>query len=206
MIRRVIVVVEGPSAAGKTTWCRTRGSDGVVAETGRIEPPAASSDDGLARFWNDINCRRWAETLRVEAERGLAVCDTDPLKLHYDYCLARLGVVSWERFEAGIVAAAEAIASCRLGIADIVLVNLSDDEILARRRDADPTRSRRNFDLHRRLGSGLRDWYETLAQLDPGRVIWTHPSEMPPMVVRDRYDTDLFRGWMSQLPREAAGP
>ncbi|MDZ7677184.1 MAG: hypothetical protein U5K29_01375 [Acidimicrobiales bacterium] len=202
----MIVVVEGPSAAGKTTWCVAQGPDSVVAETERIEPPAASSDDGLARFWNDVNCRRWAEALRVETERDLAVCDTDPLKLHYDYCLARLGVISWERFEAGIDAATEAIASCRLGIADLVLVNISDDETLSRRRDADPTRSRRNFDLHRRLGSGLRDWYQTLARLDQDRVRWEYPSEMPPMLVRDRYDTDLFRVWMSQLPREAAGP
>lgn len=196
----MIVVVEGPSAAGKTTWCAAHGSDSAIAETGRIEPPAAPDDD-LARFWSDINCRRWAQALQVEHERGLAVCDTDPLKLHYDYCLARIGVASWGRFEAGVALAAEAIASCQLGIADIVLVNIPNDETLARQRDSDPTRGRRNFDLHRRLGPGLRDWYATLARLDPGRVIWQHPPSMPPPVARDRYDTDIFGAWMAQLPR-----
>lgn len=200
----MIVVVEGPSAAGKTTWCTAHGPDDVVAESGPIEPPVALADDGLARFWDDINRRRWAEALRVEAERELAVCDTDPLKLHYDYCLARIGLVSWDYFEASVHVAAEAIASCQLGIADIVLVAIPDDETLARRRDSDPTRSRRNFDLHRRLGPGLRDWYDALAGLDPGRVRWEYPRGMPPTVARDRYDMDLFRVWMAQLPRHVA--
>lgn len=197
----MIVVVEGPSAAGKTTWCTAHGSDNVITETGRIEQPAVSLDHELARFWRDVNCRRWAQALRVEHERGLAVCDTDPLKLHYDYCLARIGSASWERFEAGVAVAAEAIASHQLGIADVILVNISDDETLARQRNSDPTRSRKNFELHRRLGPALRDWYQTLARLDAGRVSWQYPPELPPPAARDRYDTDLFGSWMEELPR-----
>ena len=197
----MIVVVEGPSAAGKTTWCTAHGSDSVIAETDRIKLPAVSSDHELARFWSDVNCRRWAQALRVENERGLAVCDTDPLKLHYDYCLARIGSASWERFEAGVAVAAEAIASHQLGVADVMLVNIADDVTLARQRNSDPTRSWRNFDLHGRLGPGLRDWYETLDRLDPGRVSWQYPPEVPPTAVRDRYDTDFFGSWMEQLPR-----
>lgn len=197
----MIVVIEGPSAAGKTTWCATNGSDSVIAETHRIEPPAVSSDQELAQFWRDVNSGRWTQALRVENERGLAVCDTDPLKLHYDYCLARIGSASWERFEAGVAAAAAAIASHQLGVADVILINISDDETLERRRNSDPTRRRRNFDLHRRLRPGLRDWYETLDRLDPGRVSWQYPPEVPATVARDRYDVDLFGSWMEQLPR-----
>lgn len=197
----MIVVVEGPSAAGKTTWCAAHGPDHVVAETGPIEPPGTASDDDLARFWGEIGCGRWAEALRVEAERGLAVCDTDPLKLHHDDGLARLGLVPWDRFDAGVRWAAEAVAARRLGLADVVLVAVPDDGTLARRRDGDPTRTRRRFDLHRRLGPALRDWYATLDGLDPGRVGWEHPPELPPPVGRERYDADLFRAWMDRLPR-----
>ena len=154
-IERMIIVVEVPSAAGKSTWCSAHGSKHVVAETGRIEPPAESSDDGLAGFWNDLNCRRWATAAHVETLYGLAVCDSDPLKLHYDYCLARVGAASWDRFDSGVARAAEAITSRTLGIADIVLVNIPDDETLLQRRSSDATRSRRNFDLHRRLGPAL---------------------------------------------------
>lgn len=197
----MIVVVEGPSAVGKTTWCAAHGSGDVVAESGPIRPPDGLDDDGVARFWSAVDRRRWAEALRVEAEGGRAVCDTDPLKLHYAYCLARVGVASWERFDSGVHVTSQAITSRWLGIADIVLVEIPDDETLARRRRSDPTRSRRNFDLHRRLGPALRDWYDTLARLDPGRVRWDHPPEMPPTVARDRYDPDLFRDWMARLPR-----
>ena len=201
----MIIVVEGPSAAGKTTWCSAHGSERVVAETGRIEPPTELSDDGLARFWNDLNCRRWATAMDVETRYGLAICDTDPLKLHYDYCLARVGVASWDRFEAGVAVAVEAIASCTLGIADILVVNIPDNDTLAQQRASDPTRSRRNFDLHRRLGPALRDWYDVLDRLDAGRVMWEYPSEVPSTVERDRYDTDLFEVWMGQLPRRTIG-
>lgn len=204
-IERVIIAVEGPSAAGKTTWCSAHGTERVVAETGRIEQPPELSDDGLARFWNDLNCRRWATAIEVETDYGLAVCDTDPLKLHYDYCLARVGAASWDRFEAGVAVAAEAVASGTLGIADIVLVNIPDDEALQRQRASDPTRSRRNFDVHRRLGPALRDWYEVLDRLDPGRVRWKYPSAVPSTVERDRYDTALFEVWMAQLPRRTTG-
>lgn len=99
----------------------------MVAEIARIEPPAAASDGVLARFWNDVDCRRWAEALEVESESGLAICDTDPLKLHYGYCLARIGVASWDRFEAGVAAATDSVGSCRLGIADLVLVSIPDE-------------------------------------------------------------------------------
>jgi hypothetical protein len=172
-----------------------------VAETGRIEQPTELSDDGLARFWSDLNCHRWATAIEVETQYGVAVCDTDPLKLHYDYCLARVGVASWDRFEAGVAVAARAVACRTLGIADIVLVNIPDDETLLRQRASDPTRSRRNFDLHARLSPALRDWYDVLDRLDPGRVRWEYPSAMPTAVERDRYDTDLFGVWMAQLPR-----
>ena len=72
----MIVVVEGVSAVGKTTWCATHGSGNVVAETGRFEPPAGLGDHEHAQFWHGVNCGRWSEAMTVEAECGLAICDT----------------------------------------------------------------------------------------------------------------------------------
>jgi hypothetical protein len=197
----VIVVVEGVSAVGKSTWCATHGSGNVVAETERLAPHPDLDEDDLAQFWNGVNCDRWAEAMNVEAESGLAICDTDPLKLHYDYCLARLGLRSFDRFEVGVELAAASIAARQLGIADIVLVASADDETLLRQRDLDPTRGRSSFDLHRRLGPALGDWYGTLAAFDPGRVIWELPEELPAPVERDRFDVELFQQWMGGLPR-----
>ncbi len=201
----MILVVEGPSATGKSTWATAHGSDNVIDETGRIDGPVGFSADRLAGFWAEVNCRRWTEAIDVEMKSGIALCDTDPLKLHYDYCLARIGVESWDDFDLGVAAATNAITQQRLGLADVVLVSFPDDQTLERQRNSDLTRRRRNFQLHRRLGPSLRDWYATLDQLDPGRVQWRFPPMLPAPVVRERHDVDMFREWMSQLPRHTAG-
>lgn len=197
----MIIAVEGPSAAGKTTCAARLGGERVIAETGRLVPPAGLSGSNLAEFWSQVNARRWAAALAAEHETGLAVCDTDPLKLHYDYCLARVGAASWDRFDVGVVAATNAIGQRRVGIVDFVAVGLADDDTLERQRVADSTRRRRNFDLHRKLGPALRDWYEALDRLDPGRVVWTFPTALPALIERGRYDLDLFHAWIAELPR-----
>jgi hypothetical protein len=198
----VIVAVEGPSAAGKTTWAEMHAASGaVVREAVGLEPPHDVSVGDVAEFWAATHARRWAEAIRIEAELGIAVCDTDPLKLHYDYCLARLGRAPWDRFDAGVSVAAEAMARRRIGIVDVVLISVPDDETLRRQRRADPVRRRRNFELHRTLVPGLRDWYGALNRIDPGRVVWQFPSALPTPIERARYDPELFSSWMAQLPR-----
>lgn len=202
----MIVVAEGPSAAGKSTWANTFPMQHVIPETGTIEVPISMSDAEHAAFWNSVNCARWTDAVGVEESTGLAVCDTDPLKLHYDYCLARIGAANWERFDCGVADAKAAITEQRLGIADLVVVHLPDDQTLVRQRDSDRSRRRRNFELHRRLAEPLRDWYEALDRLDPGRVRWDFLNGHPPHVHRNRFDQELFAAWMTDLPRRTARP
>ena len=199
----VLVVVEGPSAAGKTTWCGRWPTRWIVAEHGRVVAPSGLTIDEETRFWTELNRARWSESVRVERSEGIAICDTDPLKLHYEYSLARIGVGSWERFAAGVQQCRAAIVEHRLGIADVIMVELSDDMTLEGRRRGDRTRTRRNFDVHRRLAPAIGDWYSSLALVDPSRVIWGFPGEMPGPVVRSRYDVELFDRWMATLPGRA---
>ena len=56
--------------------------------------PCSSPD-----YWLRVNSSRWAEALELERGNGVAVCDSDPLKLHYSWCLAAIGVAPWERFQ-----------------------------------------------------------------------------------------------------------
>jgi len=86
----MIVVVEGPTAAGKTSWCRRYVGRFVPenAATGR-EPTDAVL---LARHWAREGMRRWAEAAELERADGLAFCDTDPVKLHYAWGMAALGL------------------------------------------------------------------------------------------------------------------
>jgi len=174
----VILVVEGPSAAGKTTWLSQWDPALVVTENGRVEPADDSAIE-KAEFWAGLNAARWHQALEIEKRCGTALCDTDPLKLHYDYCRARAGIASWSQFDAGIEACSAAIADRRLGISDCTLCALPDGDTLDARKRNDPTRTRHNFDVHRGFGPALRDWYQTLEMLDPGRVRWSFPVSIP---------------------------
>ena len=174
----MIVVVEGASAAGKTTWCR-RHAAGITIDEGA--PPGTSAPDRSdldvwLHFWQAANEWRWREALRVESSRGLAVCDTDPFKLHYTWCLWQAGFADASEWEAARDLAREAFRASRLGIADLVLFEDVEESTLRTRRDSDRDRSRRNFDTHVRLAGPLRRWYEAVAELDPGRVLWALPE------------------------------
>ncbi|MBL7257465.1 hypothetical protein [Paractinoplanes lichenicola] len=200
----MIVVVTGPSAAGKTTWCRRHCADYLIAE---YAPTGAEPVDGdTTAFWCSVNCDRWRAAVEREEASGLAVCDDDPMKLHYTWSLLRMGEASQELWEREVAANRAAIADGRLGFADLVLVSLpSGDELLARR-NGDRTRRRRNFALHARLAAPLREWYRAWEVVAPGRVLWElPPSGLPvelPAPRADRYDPAVLDALISELVRE----
>jgi hypothetical protein len=197
----VIVVVEGPTAAGKTSWCR-RHVGRFVAEyamTGK-EP---ADGQALARHWARVGMRRWAAAEELKRADGIAFCDTDPLKLHYSWGMAALGLAPRAQFDRELAVARMAVRSGWLGLADAVLVGLPDVATLQTRRDQDTTRRRRNFATHVQLREPLRQWYATLDDLDPGRVIWDLPVDGVPKLPAPRADRtcpDLLDAFVDALP------
>jgi hypothetical protein len=145
----------------------------------RVRPtgsePDATKPAVQAAYWVAVNSRRWDQARSLEGEIGVAVCDSDPLKLHYSWCLSRVGAAPRARFDHELAQVRRAFAQDALGLADLVLVSIPRVETLRSRRDGDPSRRRRSFDLHARLGEHLRAWYQALDALDPGRVIWNLP-------------------------------
>jgi len=202
----VIVVVEGPSAAGKSTWIAAqRQPAAVIGETpGGPAPDRAIDPDGAAAHWATVGAARWQAAIQAERRDRLAVCDTDPLKLHYVWSLWRTGHASSREWLAELTATRQLFAQHRLGIADLILVDIPDPATLAGRRRADPTRRRRNFDLHVQLADPLHDWYHAVEQLDPSRVRWELPAtglpSMPPGPRPDRTRIETFDALISQLP------
>jgi hypothetical protein len=75
---------------------------------------------------------------------------------------------------------------------------------LRRRRDGDATRARRNFELHVRLAGPLREWYQAVERVAPGRVRWGLPDGgLPPDTLLgrpDRCDPALFDAVVGALP------
>jgi hypothetical protein len=205
----MIVVVEGPSAAGKTTWV-TRHCDPaiVVAETTAAETAAAPDQhehpQAAAEFWAQLNGSRWERARRTEQAHGVAVCDGDPFKLHYTWTLWMTGHANSGDWTLALRASRRAFADARLGIADLILVTIPDAATLTTRREADRSRRRRNFGLHVQLAAPLAQWYRAVEQLDPDRVIWHLPPEGVPGTIgsrEPRTGTRLFDALMARLPR-----
>jgi hypothetical protein len=161
----VIVAVDGAAGSGKTTWCRTH-------------HPGFVPDGSL-----DVD--RWASALAHEQERGIAVCDTDPIRLHYQLGLYRLGAIdraAWRREAARV---RRAVGRDRLGFADLVLV-------------AEPVAE--GGDLQGRLAPIQRRWYEALAELEPARVAFGLPDELPGSSLREnRYSVELLDALIARL-------
>jgi len=129
-----------------------------------------------ARFWVEQGERRWQTACAIERSQGVAVCDADPIKLHYIWSVWQIGVAAERVWQAELVATREAIAACRIGFADAYLVKPIDPRRARQQRDADPTRSRRNFELHVKLLEPLMTWYRALEAVLPGAVIWDLPE------------------------------
>lgn len=199
----VIVAVEGPTAAGKTSWCRAQ-SWSAVAEyepTGR--EPDGSDPAVQGAYWTAVSVERWSRAVALERDAGVVLCDSDPVKLHYSWCLARIGVGTWERFTAELVCVREAFEAGRLGLADLVVVSIPSPEVLRRQRLADLSRRRRSFELHARLAGPLREWFTAVERVDSGRVRWSFPERLASDEVEpraSRSDSGLLEEILRHLP------
>jgi hypothetical protein len=202
----LIVVVEGPSGAGKTTWCRVHGGPHALLESlpdGSVVP---TDEDAAARFWVDRNAARWAEVREREARDGLVVVDTDPFKLHYTWTLYRSGQTSESAWVRMRDVAQEAFVAGRYGLADLIFVSDIDMATLRERRANDPTRTRRNFERHVQLRDSLLRWYRAIDALERGRVVFGLPNSgiAPELLAlgprRERSGAALFARLMDALP------
>lgn len=199
----MIVVVEGISACGKSRYAARFGGRHVVAEHGRVAgaPERDAAPEAAARFWAGKNEERWHAALAVEAATGLAVCDTDPLKLHYIWSLWRIGAAPEAQWRAELAATRESFAAGRIGFADAYFVKRIDPEVARRQRDGDLTRTRRHFDLHVRLQEPLLAWYEAINAVLPRRVMFDFPPDPAPEPAEasKRYDIGLFDAFVERL-------
>lgn len=202
----MIVVVEGPSAAGKTTWISLQQGMPVVDEyrSSGSEPVEEASEDDHAAFWAEVNAQRWKKAEALEREHGIVICDSDPFKLHYVWTRWRIGDATRAEWDANVRAFRSEFEAGRLGLADATLVSIPDEDTLRQRRDEDRSRRRRNFDLHLRLAGPLQEWYCAVDRLEPGHVLWHHPdahlSALELRRRRTRTGVELFGELVASLP------
>ncbi len=202
---RVIVVVEGPSGAGKTTWCRTHGGVYALLEALPDHAAVPTEPEANARFWVERNVDRWRQVLDRERRDGLVVVDVDPFKLHYVWTLWRSGQVSEREWDLQREASRAAFGAGEYALADLYLVSDVTEATLRARRDADTTRTRRGFGRHVLLRDSLLQWYRAIDELEPGRVRFGLPvAGLTPDLLaigprRVRSGADLFERLLARL-------
>ncbi|MFB9784027.1 hypothetical protein [Rhodococcus baikonurensis] len=206
----VIIAVEGPSAAGKTTWCRAQmTNESVVEEFVAEYQPTGFEPDGTnlevqASYWATVNSNRWSQAKELEVRSGIAICDSDPLKLHYSWCLAAVGAAPAERFERELSAVESAFEQLKLGFADLTVISMPSPEQLRLQRERDHSRRRRHFELHAALAGPLTHWYAAIDRVDPGGVLWHFPTQLDlsqcPPPRSDRSDLSLLDAVINELP------
>jgi hypothetical protein len=201
----VIIVVEGPSGAGKTTWCRTHGGANALLEALPDHAKVPTDPQDAARFWVERNVARWQEVFEREKRDGLVIVDTDPFKLHFVWTLYKTGQVSEIEWTMQRDVARAAFAAGRYALADLFLVSDVDNATLRARRDADASRTRSNFERHVQLADGLMRWYSAIDRLEPGRVVFGLPAGgiAPDLLAKGKRTTrsgpELFDRLMSEL-------
>lgn len=204
----MIIVVEGPSGAGKTTWCRTHAGANALLESLPDHSMVPTEPQAAARFWVERNVARWQDVLEREARDGLVVVDTDPFKLHYVWTLFRTGQITEMEWTLQRDGARDAFAAGRYALADAFLVSDVDDPTLRSRRDADTTRTRRNFERHVALRDALLRWYGAIERLEPGRVMFGLPDEgiTPDLLAKGKRTTRSGGELFDRLMRELVAP
>lgn len=191
----MIVVVEGPSATGKTTWCRRHAPNWLP------EPGRRSTDEILRH-----QIGRWRRSVASDARGEVVVLDGDPFKLYYSWAARRLGNLTEAEWDAVVEMTRRQFVAGDYGLADLVLYSDPGEDELRQRKEADNTRARRNFELHTSMTPYFRQWYEAVRCLDPTRVVWEHPSggltaDLLAVGKRpSRSDPELFDVLLASLP------
>jgi hypothetical protein len=200
----MIIVIEGISAAGKTTWCREHAQSHLIRESypaDRREQP----ETGLATalYWTNWNAKRWGDALAMEEATGHAICDTDPQKLHYNWGMFQLGVLPESQWRLQLETCRAAFAEKRLGFADAYFVKAIDPAIARQQRDADTSKTRDRFDLNVQLQPSLLRWYTRMGEILAGRVRWGLPEtglSLGSITTNPlRYDISAFDAFIASL-------
>ena len=199
-----ILVVEGPSAAGKTAWCQKHFAKGFVeAAPETIQAPDLFAEPrDVAAFWVEHNIRRWQRALEIEKWESIAVCDSDPLQLYFSWAFWKTGAGDSKLFELEVALYRKAIEEQRIGFADCVVWLEAPIEELRRRAKADATRKRKHLELYLEMTPWMHAWFAAREHVLPGCAReWTAAPRLKDIEGvpqnRRRYDVTVLDGLLA---------
>ncbi|UVI32741.1 AAA family ATPase [Paenibacillus spongiae] len=168
------IVIEGPSAVGKTKLCRSIEAEFAaytVQET-IVEPiPGCSPAEEAIHYLNQ-EVHRWQISEEMERKHPLVLLDTDPFKslwfnkaFGYMNCM---GLQELDIFFGPLVAAGE------LRFPDLYILLDADEHELQRRKEQDSHRERHEFEWVSLANEMRRRYYRQINHLLPGSVWFIH--------------------------------
>ncbi|HEX6367924.1 MAG TPA: hypothetical protein VF006_03255 [Longimicrobium sp.] len=177
-----IVSLEGPSAVGKTTLAaalaRAAGAAVIPELDASAAPPIAES----AAWFVDAHAAQWRRARALTARAPLVVMDCDPLKgLWFNWVFAEHG---WPGIGVQAPLHRAHLRRGTLAFPDLYVVLLATEAQLRARRAGDPTRTRRNHEMHLRLIDPQRRYFQALRAADPPRVLLLETGDQAVLVER----------------------
>ncbi len=207
----MIVAIEGPSAAGKTTWCRSHFPHTCVEEAAEnLAAPDLFADPAeVGQFWVNYAIANWRRALAIERDHGIAVCDGDPFHLYYSWALWKSGALAKTLFEIELELYRTAFASQQIGFVDHILWLEAPIDELRRRAQADTTRRRKRHEMYLALAPWMKAWFQererilprTVRALTDGLQVEALSNGASPQ----RYDTASMDRWLNGCGKGSAG-
>ena len=164
----MIICLEGPSAVGKTTTCAALAEQSnayVVPEVNAlfVRPAEASPN-----WYLECQAARWEIAQAQQKQNSLVVLDGDVFQpLWYNWAYEFAG---WQDLEALSQFFRPRVEAGLLGFPNCYIRLSVNEEELRRRKEADQTRTRRNFDSHLKLIQAQARYFNALSRLAPGMV------------------------------------
>jgi thymidylate kinase len=209
----MIICLEGPSAVGKTTTCSAIAEQMgayIVPEVNAIfERPA----DASPNWYLECQVARWEIAQRQQEQHGFAVLDGDlfqPLWYNWAY-----DFVNWQNLDALSQFFRPLIQAGSLDFPDYYFCLFTNEDELKRRKEADQTRTRRNFESHLRLAQVQSRYFSALSRLASSMVhqieavsveenIRSIEAKIAMPLVTPRNDLSLFDGSIGWLQSNKA--
>lgn len=175
-----IICLEGPSAVGKTTLAAALAREAGAAVIPELDASGAPPIPESAAWFVDAHAAQWQQARALAARAPLVVIDCDPLKgLWFNWVFAEHG---WPGIGEQAPLHRAHVERGTLAFPDLYVLLQATEAQLRARRAGDPTRTRRNHEMHLRLAAPQRRYFEALQAADPGRVLLLETSDQAALV------------------------